>query len=82
MPSTYPKPISRHPLTHENGGVMQTVAVRSCLDTGKINLNRAALNALQQEISASLNFEIIDFAAVRNLTCPARTAYLSMMALI
>jgi membrane dipeptidase len=59
----------------DNGGVVQATAFRSYLDSDKHNANLAAMNALRSEIATSLNYELLDPAAVRALDGSARAQY-------
>lgn len=59
----------------ENGGVVQTVAFASYLDRDKNNAYRKVLNKLHVEIAATMGFEILGFAARRNLSDAERATY-------
>ena len=58
-----------------NGGVVQTVALRSYVDPVKNAANREAQDALYGEIASGMGFEILDRRAVRDLSMEDRATY-------
>ena len=56
----------------ENGGVIQTVALRSFVNTTKNAARSEAMGAIQAEIAAEMGFELLDRAAIGAL--PRRPA--------
>ena len=63
----------------DNGGVVQTVAFRSYLDTEKNNAYQAALDGLYADIAAELGFEMVDRGALFAMTPEDRAAYEARM---
>lgn len=59
----------------DNGGVVQTVAFRSYLDSEKNSANRAALAQLNASIAADLGFELPTFSEARELNEVERALY-------
>ena len=62
-----------------NGGVVQTVAFSSYVDSEKNARNREALTALQQEVASGLGIELLGRGAIRSMNPDERTAYASTM---
>ena len=64
----------------ENGGVVQTVAFRSYIDSEKNNANRQALQALEGSIAEDMGFQMLGGrGALRGLSDDARSAYSAAM---
>ena len=59
----------------ENGGVIQTVALRSFVSTTKNAARSEAMGAIQAEIAAERGFELLDRAAIRALPDDRRDGY-------
>ena len=59
----------------ENGGVVQTVALRSFVNTTKNAARSEAMGAIQAEIAAERGFELLDRAAIRALPDDRRDGY-------
>ena len=59
----------------ENGGVVQTVALRSFVSTTKNAARSEAMGAIQAEIAAERGFELLDRAAIRALPDDRRDGY-------
>ena len=59
----------------DNGGVVQTTAFSSYIDSAKNNAHSAAMNALRSSIAADLGYEILDGATARALGEEERAAY-------
>ena len=65
----------------ENGGVVQTVAFRSYVNTAKDDAYREAENALLQEIGAEMGVEVItDRSQFRSMSNEERAAYMEAVA--
>ncbi|MEX2132056.1 MAG: membrane dipeptidase, partial [Pseudohongiellaceae bacterium] len=64
----------------DNGGVVQTVAFRSYLNSEKNNANLAARDALYAELAPSLGFEIMPNSALAELSIEQRATYQQNMA--
>jgi microsomal dipeptidase-like Zn-dependent dipeptidase len=64
----------------ENGGVIQTVAFRSYVDSEKANTNREAVRELNASIAAEMGFELLDRREVFGLSQEERAAYEERMA--
>ena len=64
----------------DNGGVVQTTAFSSYLNTEKNNAHAAAMNALRGSIAADLAYELLDGAAARALNEEDRAAYRARLA--
>lgn len=62
-----------------NGGVVQTVAFRSYLDSEKNSANRAAVRVIEEEIAAGLGFELLERQEVFALSEADRGAYFEKM---
>jgi len=62
-----------------NGGVVQTVAFRSYVDSEKNTRNQEALTALQQEVASELGIELLGRGAMRSMSPEERSAYASTM---
>lgn len=62
-----------------NGGVVQTVAFRSYVDSEKNTRNQEALTALQQEVASELGIELLGRGAMRSMSPEERAAYASTM---
>jgi membrane dipeptidase len=62
-----------------NGGVVQTVAFSSYVDSEKNTRNREALTALQQEVASELGIELLGRGAMRSMSPDERAAYASTM---
>lgn len=58
-----------------NGGVVQTVAFSSYVDSDKNTRNREALTALQQEVASELGIELLDRSAMRSMSAEERSSY-------
>ena len=61
----------------ENGGVVQTVAFRSYLDSDKHSKNQEAFNALIDEVGAEMDFTRLTRQEVRALSTEERDTYLA-----
>ncbi|MEX0608065.1 MAG: membrane dipeptidase [Balneolaceae bacterium] len=59
----------------ENGGVVQTVAFRSYVDSEKHSANQDAANEILDEVSREMNFERLDRGEIRDLSNEEREAY-------
>ena len=59
----------------ENGGVVQTVALRGFVSTTKNAAHSEAMGAIQAEIAAERGFELLDRAAIRALPDDRRDGY-------
>ena len=59
----------------ENGGVIQTVALRGFVSTTKNAARSEAMGAIQAEIAAERGFELLDRAAIRALPDDRRDGY-------
>ena len=65
----------------ENGGVVQTVAFRSYINSEKNNANRQAVQALEASIAEEMDFQILGGrGALQGLSDDARSAYSTRMA--
>jgi len=62
-----------------NGGVVQTVAFSSYVDSEKNTRNREALTALQQEVASELGIELLDRSAMRSMSAEERSSYATTM---
>lgn len=62
-----------------NGGVVQTVAFSSYVDSDKNTRNREALTALQQEVASELGIELLDRSAMRSMSAEERSSYATKM---
>jgi len=62
-----------------NGGVVQTVAFRSYVNSEKNTRNSEALTALQQEIASELGIELLDRATMRSMSAEERSSYAATM---
>ncbi len=62
-----------------NGGVVQTVAFSSYVDSDKNTRNREALTALQQEVASELGIELLDRSAMRSMSAEERSSYATTM---
>ena len=63
-----------------NGGVVQTVAFRSYVNSAKNAANRDATNALNQELAAEMGFELLGRREQSQLPAEEREAYQTKMA--
>lgn len=61
------------------GGVVQTVAFRSYLNTAKNDANRQAMQAIEEEIASEMGFEVLDRGEVFALPEEERETYISQM---
>ncbi|HRK54128.1 MAG TPA: dipeptidase [Cyclobacteriaceae bacterium] len=59
----------------ENGGVVQTVAFKSYLNTEKNKLHNEKAEAIIKEIAAAEGFEMVERSAIRDMDDAAREAY-------
>jgi membrane dipeptidase len=59
----------------ENGGVVQTVAFKSYVNTEKNNKHNDMAEAIIKEIAAAEGFEIVERSAIRGMDDAAREAY-------
>ncbi|MFZ1806577.1 MAG: membrane dipeptidase [Cyclobacteriaceae bacterium] len=59
----------------ENGGVVQTVAFKSYVNTDKNNLHNEKAETVIKEIAAAEGFEIVERSAIRDMDDAAREAY-------
>lgn len=66
----------------DNGGVVQTTAFSSYLNTVKNDAHTAAMNTLRSAIAADLGYELVDGASVRALSEQDRAAYRERLAQI
>ncbi len=64
----------------ENGGVIQTVAFRSYLDSEKNAANRDAMNAAREEIADEMGFTMLGRGETQALSDDERAAYDTQMA--
>ena len=64
----------------ENGGVVQTVAFPSYVNSEKNAVNREAMSALNQSIAEEMNFEIRGRGAQRGMSQEERSVYQGRMA--
>lgn len=64
----------------ENGGVVQTVAFRSYVNSAKNAANREAMDALNAELAAQMGFELLSRREVFGLAAEEREAYMAKMA--
>ena len=64
----------------ENGGVVQTVAFRSYVNSDKNAANREAMSAIEAEIAAEMGFEIVGRQQIRTMSDEDREAYFAGMA--
>jgi microsomal dipeptidase-like Zn-dependent dipeptidase len=62
-----------------NGGVVQTVAFRSYVNSAKNSANRDAMNALNQELAAEMGFELLGRGEQFQLPAEEREAYQTKM---
>jgi len=62
-----------------NGGVVQTVAFSSYVDSDKNTAHRAAMRVIEEEIAAELGFELVERSAVREMSDEERNAYFGQM---
>lgn len=69
-------------LLKENGGVVQTVAFRSYLNSEKARAFREAANKVYEEMAASMNFEILSRSEVQALSAEEREAYFETYRLV
>lgn len=58
-----------------NGGVVQTVAFRSYVNSDKNSANREAMGAIEAEIAAEMGFEIVERGQVRGMSAEEREVY-------
>ncbi|MEE2669970.1 MAG: dipeptidase [Gemmatimonadota bacterium] len=63
----------------ENGGVVQTVAFASYVNSEKNTANREALDELYGTIADEMGFELIDRGTIRSLSPEARAEYQEQM---
>lgn len=63
----------------ENGGVIQTVAFHSYLDTEKSQAYSEAVNALNKEVAREMGVEPIDRDSIRKMDSETRNAYLAKL---
>jgi len=63
----------------ENGGVIQTVALRSFVNTEKNKKRRDALNEINKVIAAEMGFEIVGRRAMRDMSEDDREIYRAKM---
>jgi membrane dipeptidase len=61
------------------GGVVQTVAFSSYVDSDKNTQNREALTDLQQEVASELNIELLDRTTLRSMNAEERSSYAATM---
>jgi microsomal dipeptidase-like Zn-dependent dipeptidase len=59
----------------ENGGVVQTVAFRSYVNSEKNSANRQAQNALLERVAQEMGFEMLDRGALQGMNPEDRAAY-------
>ena len=64
----------------ENGGVVQTVAFRSYVNSEKNSANREAMNALDQSLAEEMGFELLSRREMFQLPDEEREAYRAQMA--
>lgn len=64
----------------ENGGVVQTVAFRSYVNTEKNNAHNEKAEAIINEIAAAEGFEIVERSAIRDMDDAAREVYFNKYA--
>ena len=63
----------------ENGGVVQTVALRSFVNTVKAGARSEAMQAARAEIAAEMGFELLDRAGIGALPDDRRDGYMQRM---
>lgn len=63
----------------DNGGVVQTVAFRSYLDSEKHAAYQAAVDALHEDIASEMGFELLGRGEVFQLPAAEREAYMARM---
>jgi len=63
----------------ENGGVVQTVAFSSYLDSAKNTAHREAMEVIESEIAAELGFELVERSAIRSMSDEERADYFGKM---
>lgn len=59
-----------------NGGVVQTVAFSSYVNSDKHTAHREAMSVIEDEIAAGMDFEILDFGTIRDMNETDRDAYM------
>ncbi|MEQ9264508.1 MAG: membrane dipeptidase [Balneolaceae bacterium] len=59
-----------------NGGVVQTVAFRSYVNSEKHTAYREATSKIEEEVAAEMNFEIVSRDSTRRMSPEARSEYL------
>ncbi|NKB90421.1 MAG: membrane dipeptidase [Acidobacteria bacterium] len=62
-----------------NGGVVQTVAFASYVNSEKAGAHSAAMRSIQEEIAAEMGFEMLDRAAMMALPDDERNAYFGQL---
>jgi len=63
----------------ENGGVIQTVALNSYINSEKVSNRRESSRAINQEIALEMGFEMVDRNKIREMGDEERKAYFSKM---
>ena len=64
-------------LLKENGGVVQTVAFKSYIDSEKHQKHENEADKIVEEVAAESNFEILDWDEVREMSDSARDEYIA-----
>lgn len=59
------------------GGVVQTVAFASYVDSAKNDAHRAAMRTIEEEIATAMEFELLDRSAIRAMDEAAQSAYMT-----
>jgi len=62
-----------------NGGVVQTVAFSSYVNSEKNDAHRAAMRVIEEEIAAELGFELVERSAIMAMSDDERNAYFGQM---
>lgn len=62
-----------------NGGVVQTVAFSSYVNSAKNDTHRAAMRVIEEEIAAEMGFELVERSAIRGMSEAEQNAYFGQM---
>ena len=65
-----------------NGGVVQTVAFKSYVNSSKNDAHQAAMDVIKAEIAAEMDFELLDRGAAYGLPADELAAYMEKSALV
>ncbi|WP_026167245.1 dipeptidase [Balneola vulgaris] len=63
----------------ENGGVVQTVAFRSYVDSEKHSANREAASKIEAEVAKEMGFELVSRDSIRAMSTDTRDAYFAKL---